>query len=169
MLEFKNWGPQTLRPSVFAVSYAFMLEIEGKNLCMIPVTVQHGSQALLEIEGKNLCMISLSLSSKDVDVAFSDSAQWIPPEHEVFRVLVEGFKQIPQVKSICAQFGNEEVVIWTLLDKYDREAREKVYEKEMEVCQRLGIYDFDFRVTSAQLVPPSELVRAGSCEIYKRP
>ncbi len=88
---------------------------------------------------------------------------------EIKRLLVERFKEVPQVKSICAKFGPEEVAVWTLIDDYNREARERVYEKELKICRELAMYDFDFRVTSSEIVSSEELVRAGSREIYRRP
>lgn len=110
------------------------------------------------------------VSSADSDVLESteENSGWVYPNQEIASVLVELFKEIPQVKSICAKFGSDEIVVWTLLDSYDRDAREKVYGKELELCQLLRIHNFDFRVTSADLVPPEELVAAGSREIYKR-
>jgi hypothetical protein len=98
----------------------------------------------------------------------SENSDWITPNQEITKILVEEFKQVPEVKSICAQFGSEEITIWTLLESYDRGAREKVYEKELKVCKLLSIYDFDFRVTSIDLVSPDELVRTGSYRIYGR-
>lgn len=118
--------------------YAFMPSVDEPRFCMSPVGV----------------------SSAD--------SEWIYPEQQIARVLVELFTQVPEVKSICAQFGPEEITIWTLLESYDRTAREKVYHKELEVCRLLRVFDFDFRVTSIDLVSPNELVRAGSREIYRR-
>ena len=94
--------------------------------------------------------------------------EWVGSEQEVKRILVELFKTIPQVKSICAQFDAEEIIIWTLLESYNREAREKVYEKELELCEKLNLYDFDFRVTSIGLISSDELIQSGSHEIYRR-
>ncbi|MGH7961716.1 MAG: hypothetical protein ACRERD_07785 [Candidatus Binatia bacterium] len=112
----------------------------------------------------------IEVSSEDSYLWKSDDdAVWIGPEQQLARILVESFKQVPQVKSICAQFDADGITIWTLLESYDREAREKVYERELDICQRLGLYDFDFRVTSFDLVSSSDLVKTGSIEIFKRP
>ncbi len=99
----------------------------------------------------------------------SEDSAWIYPQQEIIRVLVEKFRRVSQVKSICAQFGPEEITIWTLLGACDRSAREKIYGKELEICQAFRLYDFDFRVSSIDLISPEELVRAGGHEIYKRP
>ena len=128
---------------------------------------QVSSCAILPIPTEHNLFFSAPMFG-DSYVTSPEDSQWIPPEHQVFRVLVEAFKKVAKVQSICAQFGTDEVVIWTLLKDYDRVSREKVYRKEMEVCKRLGVYDFDFRVSSIKLVPPSELVRAGAIEIYNR-
>ncbi len=115
---------------------------------------------------------SLGMSHKMIvltnDQLESNRWDWVYPEQEVKRILVDLFKEIPQVKSICTQFDSQEITIWTLLESYDRKAREKVYEKELEVSQKLGLYNFDFRVTSIDLISPDELIRSGSHQIYKR-
>ena len=85
------------------------------------------------------------------------------------RIIADSFKQIPQVRSICAKLGDgDDMTVWTLLESYDRDAREKVYEKELAVCASLHVYDFDFRVTSIALVRPKELVEGGFREVYRR-
>ena len=114
-----------------------------------------------------ICMGPSSVAGTDVTAA-PDDVDWVLPDQEVAGVLVKLFRQVPQVKSICAQFNSEEMTIWTLLESYDRTAREEVYKKELEICQKLNIKDFDFRVTSVDLVSPAELIEAGSTEIYRR-
>jgi len=123
---------------------------------------QHSFQTMPE----SYCVVS----SEDSHVFGMEleNYNWIYPNQEITKILVEKFKQIPQVKSICVQFCHEEITIWTLLDSYDRTAREKVYDKELEICELLRIHDFDFRVTSIELVDPDELIRAGSYQIYRR-
>jgi hypothetical protein len=108
------------------------------------------------------------VSSEDSHVVGMDFGNYIYPDREIKKILVEKFKQVPQVKAICAQLGPDEITIWTLLDSYDRTAREKVYEKELEICELLRVHDFDFRVTSIELVDPDELIRTGSYQIYRR-
>jgi hypothetical protein len=114
----------------------------------------------------NLCIVS----SEDSHVlgGGDKNYSWISPDQEITKILVEGFKQVPQVKSICAHFGPEEITIWTLLESYDRAAREKIYEKELEICKLLRTHDFDFRVTSIDLIAPDELIRTGAYQIYRR-
>jgi hypothetical protein len=87
----------------------------------------------------------------------------------VASILVAQISSIPEVSSICISYGAEGYTVWTLLKSYDREAREKVYQQELAICEMLNIYDFDFRVTSVELVAPSELVATGSIEIFGRP
>jgi hypothetical protein len=116
----------------------------------------------------NLSMSAVGTPSADLDLASSDEVEWVPPERQITRMLVDLFRQIPEVKSICAQFDADQIRIWTLLESYDREAREKVYEKEMEICRALRVHDFDFRVTSEELVSPEELERTGSRIVYRR-
>lgn len=98
----------------------------------------------------------------------SGYAQWVDPERQITHILRESFRQVPQVESICAQFNQDGIIIWTLLDSYDRSAREKVYEKELEICSELRICDFDFRVTSIELVSPAELTKGGFIELFRR-
>lgn len=94
---------------------------------------------------------------------------WILPEHAITRILVESFREVPQVQFIYAQFCADGITIWTILDSYDRQARGQVYDRELAICEHLRIFDFDFRVTSSDIVQPSDLARAGSREIYRRP
>jgi len=108
------------------------------------------------------------INTIEIQASLDETSDWIVPEHEVIRLLVEAFKQVPQVSSICAQFGSDGIAIWTLLREYDRDARQAVYEKELQLCEGLGACDFDFRVSSIDLVTPEELVQAGSREIFKR-
>ncbi len=150
MLELREWGPQPIDSLVLASSDAFMLEIGNGNLATTP-----------RVSG-------MPPHSSDAKMASSESVEWIPLTHQVSRVLVEVFKNVREVKSICAQFGPEEVTVWTLLESHDRKAREKVYKKELEVCRILGVYDFEFRVTSFDLVSPEDLARTGLREIYRR-
>jgi hypothetical protein len=120
--------------------------------------------------GSALCMTSIGISSEDRHLVSSshEDSDWIYPEQEIIRILVDHFRSISEVKSICASFGSQEITIWTLLERYDRAARERVYAKELEVCRKLRIYDFDFRATSIDLVSADELVRSGSHEIYRK-
>lgn len=118
-------------------------------------------------DGQQYSLSPMSIPSLD-EIASSSDSDWVTPQSEITRLLVECFRQVPQVASICAQFGSDGITIWTLLSEYDREAREAVYKKEMEMCDRLGACDFDFRVSTVALVSPSELVDTGSIEIFKR-
>jgi len=147
MLSSRRWKPVAFETQPGPVLYTFLLTPK-----------------------ENLGMTSIGVSSESLHVLpwNSENSEWVYPEQQVARVLVELFKEIPQVKSICARFGHDEITIWTLLASYDREAREKVYEKELEVCKILRIYDFDFRATSADLVSPEELALSGSREIFRR-
>lgn len=104
----------------------------------------------------------------DDAVACSETAEWVFPDREIRTILVESFRQIGEVVSVCAKISVEESVVWTLLESYDRDARTRVYEKELEICERLQMYDFDFRVTSVDLVSPEELVAGGCPQIFKR-
>ena len=112
--------------------------------------------------------LSESVMFQEEDVSDPEESGWFFPEREIIKILVESFKEVPQVISICAQFSDDQIAIWTLLDSHDRVARAKVYEKELNICQMLRIYDFDFRVTSIDLVLPQQLIDIGSKEIYHR-
>jgi hypothetical protein len=148
MLEGKEWRSQTSQTAPFPAFYNFLLTTpEDEMLCMSPVGV----------------------SSADSELIESENCEWITPGRQVSRMLVDLFSQIPQVKAICAEFSARGIRIWTLLESYDRDAREKVYAKELEICKELRIWDFDFRVTSVDLVSSEELERAGCRVIYRRP
>lgn len=120
--------------------------------------------------GPNLAMTPVGVSSRNSCLVSWDSEEsgWVRPEQDIKRILVDQFKEVPEVQSICAQFGSDQVTIWTILKEYDREARSKVHAKELQICQKLNVYDFDFRVTSADLVSPQELTHNGWHEIFSR-
>jgi hypothetical protein len=129
-----------------------------------------GQYFIASMQPDNIFMSAVAASSKDAGFVRWDSedSAWVQPEQEIIRLLVEDFKEVPQVRSICAQFGSDEITIWTILRSYNREARSKIHGKELKICQTLKVYDFDFRVTSADLVSPEELVESGWREIYRR-
>lgn len=148
MLVTKEWKHQSFQ--TLPKSYFYTFGPGSHNFCMSPVGV---------------------LSEDRYSHVFgmeSESSDWIWPDQEITKILVEEFKQVPEVKSICATFSSEEITILTLLESYDRDAREKVYEKELKICKFLHLHDFDFRVTSIDLVSTDELVRTGSHKIYWR-
>lgn len=95
-------------------------------------------------------------------------AIWVWPEQHVARIIAECFGRVPNVRSICAQFGSEGFTVWTLLESRDPEAREQVYEQELKICEMINSHDFDFRVTSIDIVSSDELVKTGFSEIFSR-
>ena len=98
----------------------------------------------------------------------SDEPDWVFPDREIRSLIVKSLMQVDDVGFIYAQINRAESVVWTLLKTYNRSARERVYAKELEVCDMLDIYDFDFRVTSMDLVSPIELSDSGFEEIFRR-
>ena len=104
----------------------------------------------------------------DAKVNRSEVAEWVFPDQEIRRILATSFQEIDEVVSVCAQISADESVVWSLLKSYDRNVRTRVYEKELEICERLQMYDFDFRVTAIDLVSPAELTASGFQEIFKR-
>jgi hypothetical protein len=109
---------------------------------------------------EHLSMSAVGISSGRDDLTL--------PERQVARILADVLGQIPEVVSICGRFGEDDITIWTLLKFYDRDAREMVYKRELEICRDLQIYDFDFRTTSVSLVNPGELIDSGLRQIFKR-
>jgi hypothetical protein len=97
----------------------------------------------------------------------AENATWILPEQHVARILAETLGSIPEVQSVCASFG-EVFTVWTLLKERDTEARQRVYDKEIQLCDALNVHDFDFRVSTVGLVAPEELTRTGLFEIFRR-
>ena len=145
MLQSRSWQSSEFCTSVRSVHYAFTRR-DKDPYC------------LSEIE-----------RVQEEDISGPEESEWVPPEQEITKILVESFKEIRQVASICVESSEDGITIWTLLDSYDRVARGKVYEKELHFCRTLRVYDFDFRVTSIDLVSPQELIEGGSSkEIYHR-
>lgn len=147
MLEPRFWSPEQYRPLVQGAFYVFTMGMKGDGLVMSAVGVQPAA---------------------DTASSNADTSAWTFPKQEIKRVMVDCLKQVPEVSSVCAHLQDDETSVWTLLESYDRSAREKVYEKELEICESLHLYDFDFRVTSIDLVSPKELIEGGLREIYRR-
>lgn len=109
-----------------------------------------------------------SIVSSDRDCVSSADSEWLDSEVQIAKVLVKMFRDINEVSSIFLKFEDDGFLVWTLLKSYDRSARERVYEKELEICTSLGIHDFDFRVTSKDLMASDELSGAGYHKIFSR-
>ena len=148
MLQPRPWRPSSFQHVVQRFSYALSIQDKRDEIAQF-------------------CPSDSEVFQEE-HVSDPEASEWIFPEREITKILVESFAKIPQVVSICAQFNDDEIVIWTLLDSHDRVARGKVYEKELNLCQTLRIDDFDFRVTSIDLVSPQQLIDVGSKEIYHR-
>src|SRR3990170_1187176 len=116
----------------------------------------------------DLGVTDTSIVSSDRDCVSSADSQWLDSEVQVATVLVKMFRNINEVSSIFLKFEDDGFLVWTLLKSYDRSARERVYEKELEVCTSLRIYDFDFRVTSKDLMYSDDLSGAGYHKIFSR-
>ena len=145
MQKFTQW-PKDFRSIIGWSAYAFS-----------PVSIQADQFCLSE-----------GPFFQEENVSYSGIYEPTGPECEISRILVESFRKVPQVMSIWAKFSDDGIAIWTLLDSYDRAARGEVYKKELYLCQSRRIYDFDFRVTSIDLVSPQQLADNGLKEIYRR-
>jgi len=114
-----------------------------------------------------ICMSPCSIRISETTNSTLD-AEWVDLDSTVERLLVKAFCSVPEVCSICVRREDGTTFVWTLLESYDREVREKVYEKELQICKELRIFDFDFRVTSQDLVSLQELVDSGCHEVFSR-
>ena len=119
-------------------------------------------------DDSQLCVSEFGEWAGDAPLACSETVEWVFPDQEIRKILATYFQEIDEVVSVCTQISADESVVWSLLKSYDRNARTRVYEKELEICERLQMYDFDFRVTAIDLVSPAELVAGGFQEIFKR-
>ena len=144
------WRQGRSAPIAHRVSYAFSAGFMGTN-----------------DEFSQFCL-SESVAFGERSLSFPEEAMWASPKQELSRVLVDAFKEIPQVASICVQFSDEEITVWTLLASHDRAARGLVYDAELSLCQELRIFEFDFRVTFVDLVSSQQLTNAGFKEIFHR-
>lgn len=133
------------RAILYATSYDFSPTVDDDKLSMNPVGVW-----AVDAEAR------------------VDDGEWVFPEQEIRKIIQKALATVPEVVSVCAQVNEEETMIWTLLESYDRDARERVYKQELAICAALHLYDFDFRVTSIDLVSPHDLIKSGCQEIYRR-
>ena len=124
--------------------------------------------APVSADDSQFCVGGFGEWSSAAPLAFSETVEWVSPDQEIRKILATSFQKINEVVSVCAQISANESVVWSLLKSYDRDVRTRVYEKELEICERLQMYDFDFRVTAIDLVSPAELMAGGFQEIFKR-
>src|SRR5688572_29472182 len=106
MLATRIWGTEQFKPTLQGAFYTFMpSNIENVSMSAVGVAA---AQAIAE--------------------SADEAAGWTLPEHDLSWIIANCFKEIPQVRSICAKLGDGvEMTVWTLLESYDRDAREKVY------------------------------------------
>ena len=119
-------------------------------------------------DDSQFCVSGFGEWAGDAPLAFSETVEWVFPDQEIRKILATSFQQIDEVVSVCAQINADESVVWSLLKSYDRDVRTRVYEKELEICERLRMYNFDFRVTVIDIVSPAELMAGGFQEIFKK-
>jgi hypothetical protein len=123
-------------------------------------TVQRLTLSFLLGVDKQLSLTSVSVPTTD--------GQWLSPTQQVARVVADTISEVGAVRSVCMQSSPECHTVWTLMQSYDPDARDAVYTRELRICERLNAYDFDFRVTSLDLVSRAELLATGFIEIFKR-
>lgn len=124
------------------------------------ITVERIANAFPPKVSGHVAISSLPVSSKD--------GQWIDPYGEVSRVVAESFSKIPQVAAMYSAFSGDYITIWTLLKSNDRKARESIYAKELEICDRFVVCGFDFKVSSVEAVTPAQLQKDGFRRIFSR-
>lgn len=102
-------------------------------------------------------------------IAPTNQSVWIQPSQSVARILADSIGDVAQVQSICFSVGKDGYSVWVLLERDNWDDSERVYQKELDICTKLNLYDFDFRVSSVDLVDPEELKKTGLVEIFRRP
>ena len=142
MLQTRDWSTQA-QSAPFDPLYSF-----------------HPDQPALGNTEKDVASFDLWTSSAD--------AEWVDQDRQIERFLVKLFESVPKVHSIYLRREDETTRVWTLREDYDRDARDAVYDQEIKICEAFRLSDFDFRVTSKDLVDGSELERTGSRRIFRR-
>lgn len=156
--EESEWQPQT-----FSTKPRRFVEHEIKvfiSSTVKDVADQHGTYVGISE--------ALGISDDSHTLLPTTGTTWIFPENEITRILVESFKAVPQVKSICSESRKHNMAIWTILESDDRDARKEIYKRELQIGERFRLRDFDFRVTSLDLITPEELKNTGFVELYRR-
>ena len=143
-LKTTDWEARTDAPA--PSGYSFCIDLDG---------------------GTSLSMTAIAMHSDTQESATSDS-KWLEGDVEVSHQLVKLFSQVPEVCAIFIKFQDDEFIVWTILKDYDREARDRIYDRELEICAALRVDNFDFRVTSKDLMSPDELNGAGYFQIFSK-
>jgi hypothetical protein len=78
---------------------------------------------------------------------------------------------VPQVENVFTMVDEaiKTMYVYTVIDDFDALVRTKIYEKEKEIIDEFGMFDFDFHVISRMGAPLSECVNEPSIELtYQR-
>ena len=95
------------------------------------------------IDGQELTLVTLPIYETN-EITQLDAAETSTDRLETF--IAESFLAIPQVEFVFLSVESNSIDIWTVINKLDREAREKIYDVEYDILGFLEEFNFDFHV-----------------------
>ncbi len=78
---------------------------------------------------------------------------------------------VPQVENVFTMIDEafKTMYVYTVVDDFDAAVRFNIYEKEQEIIDEFGMFDFDFHIISRMGAPLSECANEPSIELtYQR-
>jgi hypothetical protein len=73
-----------------------------------------------------------------------------------------------EVEYVFCAFRNNVFYVWVLLDRFENEVRERIYEREELIIDEFPMFEFDFYLISRMGREPGELVSESIELVYDR-
>lgn len=104
------------------------------------------------------------------DLASSTAAD--PPQVDITKRLNEfialELSAVEEVEYVFTAFRNNVFYIWVLLDRFEAQVRNKIYEIEMEVIDEFPMFEFDFYLIASGGNDARELISGSIESVYCR-
>jgi hypothetical protein len=117
--------------------------IDHTNGKTFPSEFDEVSLGDFHLNGEEPIMVGLSTYAID-EILQVDKAESLTDRLENF--VAERFLAIPSVEFVLLSLENDSINIWTVINKLDREVREKIYDVEYDILGILRDFQFDFHV-----------------------
>jgi hypothetical protein len=82
--------------------------------------------------------------------------------------VAEKFLTIPQVEYVFLSFEKDSMDIWTVINKFDRQIRAKIYDVEYDILDIIKGFEFDFHVICRNNRSIQELYPSNTRIIFKK-
>ncbi len=92
----------------------------------------------------------------------------VPTVRHFIALMISAVPQVEHVFTVVDE-AVKTMYVYTVIDDFDAAVRFKVYEKEQQIIDEFGMFDFDFHIISRMGAPLSECVNESAIELtYQR-